>query len=119
VIGDPNLWWGDNYPLVARRDIVADAELTNDYATSTGDEGLRRWLQSRFDQIGYDHRRLTDLAPEPPPPRTERAEVATSRRDLRVITDRAGSASLDRIRRMIDWREDRIGAAQRGEPSAA
>ena len=33
---DPNLWWADEYTLVARRDIEADTELTNDYATSTG-----------------------------------------------------------------------------------
>ena len=35
---DPNLWWADAYTLVARRDIAVDEELTNDYATSTGDE---------------------------------------------------------------------------------
>jgi hypothetical protein len=34
---DPNLWWADAYTLVARRDIAADEELTNDYATSTGE----------------------------------------------------------------------------------
>ena len=28
----------------------------------------RRWLQSRLDQLGYDHRWLTDLVPEPPAP---------------------------------------------------
>jgi hypothetical protein len=28
----------------------------------------RRWLQSRWDQLGYDHRWLTDLAPETPSP---------------------------------------------------
>ena len=33
---DPNLWWRDAYALVARRDIVADEELTNDYGTSSG-----------------------------------------------------------------------------------
>jgi uncharacterized protein len=32
---DPNLWWIDAYTLAARRDISADEELTNDYATST------------------------------------------------------------------------------------
>ena len=32
---DPNLWWTDAYTLAARRDIAADEELTNDYATST------------------------------------------------------------------------------------
>ncbi|GAA3453848.1 SET domain-containing protein-lysine N-methyltransferase [Dactylosporangium matsuzakiense] len=32
---DPNLWWTDAYTLSARRDIAADEELTNDYATST------------------------------------------------------------------------------------
>ncbi|SNT60300.1 SET domain-containing protein [Asanoa hainanensis] len=34
---DPNLWWGAPYTLVARRRIAAGTELTNDYATSTGD----------------------------------------------------------------------------------
>lgn len=33
---DPNLWWIDAYTLAARRDIVPDEEVTNDYATSTG-----------------------------------------------------------------------------------
>ncbi|MEZ0107489.1 hypothetical protein ABH920_001481 [Catenulispora sp. EB89] len=33
---DPNLWWHDAYTLVARRDIAADEELTNDYGTSSG-----------------------------------------------------------------------------------
>ena len=37
---DPNLWWADEYTLVARQDVEADAELTNDYATSTGEEGF-------------------------------------------------------------------------------
>jgi uncharacterized protein len=32
---DPNLWWSGAYTLVTRRDIAADEELTNDYATST------------------------------------------------------------------------------------
>ena len=32
---DPNLWWSGPYTLVARRDIAAGEELTNDYATST------------------------------------------------------------------------------------
>lgn len=35
---DPNLWWAGAYTLAARRDIAAGAELTNDYATSTGEE---------------------------------------------------------------------------------
>lgn len=35
---DPNLWWAAPYTLVARRDIGVDEELTNDYATSTGEE---------------------------------------------------------------------------------
>jgi hypothetical protein len=35
---DPNLWWTGAYTLVARRDIAVDEELTNDYATSTGEE---------------------------------------------------------------------------------
>lgn len=33
---DPNLWWGAPFTLVTRRDVAADEELTNDYATSTG-----------------------------------------------------------------------------------
>jgi hypothetical protein len=37
---DPNLWWIDAYTLAARRDIDADEECTNDYATSTGDEAF-------------------------------------------------------------------------------
>ena len=35
---DPNLWWVNAYALATRRDIAADEEVTNDYATSTGDE---------------------------------------------------------------------------------
>jgi uncharacterized protein len=34
---DPNLWWTGPYTLAARRDIAAGEELTNDYATSTGE----------------------------------------------------------------------------------
>ncbi|MDT4981133.1 MAG: uncharacterized protein QOG07_3012 [Pseudonocardiales bacterium] len=37
---DPNLWWSDAYTLVAKRDIAAGEELTNDYATSTVDPGF-------------------------------------------------------------------------------
>ncbi len=33
---DPNLWWTSGYDLAARRDVLPDEELTNDYATSTG-----------------------------------------------------------------------------------
>ena len=33
---DPNLWWIDAYSQAALRDIGAEEELTNDYATSTG-----------------------------------------------------------------------------------
>ncbi|MGK5681611.1 SET domain-containing protein [Actinoplanes sp. URMC 104] len=33
---DPNLWWGAPYTLTARRAVPAGAELTSDYATSTG-----------------------------------------------------------------------------------
>jgi hypothetical protein len=36
---DPNLWWGADGALVARRGIVTGEELTVDYATSTGDAG--------------------------------------------------------------------------------
>ena len=35
---DPNLWWAAPYTLAARRDISAGEELTNDYATSAGEE---------------------------------------------------------------------------------
>ena len=35
---DPNLWWAAPYTLVARREIAVGEELTNDYATSTGEE---------------------------------------------------------------------------------
>ncbi|WP_250003512.1 SET domain-containing protein [Actinoplanes sp. M2I2] len=38
---DPNLWWGPPYTLIARRDLAAGEELTNDYATSTGVEAWR------------------------------------------------------------------------------
>jgi uncharacterized protein len=34
---DPNLWWITAYELAARRDIAAGEELTNDYATSSGE----------------------------------------------------------------------------------
>jgi uncharacterized protein len=37
---DPNLWWVDAYTLAARRDIAADEEVTNDYATSTDQEAF-------------------------------------------------------------------------------
>jgi hypothetical protein len=38
---DPNLWWTGPYELAARRDIAPGEELTNDYATSTGEPGFR------------------------------------------------------------------------------
>jgi uncharacterized protein len=38
---DPNLWWVGPYALAARRDIAAGEEVTNDYATSTGDPAFR------------------------------------------------------------------------------
>ena len=38
---DPNLWWSGPYELVARRDVAAGEELTNDYAASTGDPAFR------------------------------------------------------------------------------
>jgi hypothetical protein len=37
---DPNLWWVGAYELAARRDIATGEEVTNDYATSTGDESF-------------------------------------------------------------------------------
>jgi len=33
---DPNLWWTGPFELAARHDLAAGVELTNDYATSTG-----------------------------------------------------------------------------------
>jgi SET domain-containing protein len=38
---DPNLWWTGPYDLSTRRPIAAGEELTNDYATSTGDATFR------------------------------------------------------------------------------
>jgi hypothetical protein len=37
---DPNLWWVSAYELAARSAIAAGEELTNDYATSTGEPGF-------------------------------------------------------------------------------
>jgi len=34
---DPNIWWIGAYELAARHDLTPGEELTNDYATSTGD----------------------------------------------------------------------------------
>jgi uncharacterized protein len=34
---DPNLWWVSAYELATRIDIAAGQELTNDYATSSGE----------------------------------------------------------------------------------
>jgi uncharacterized protein len=34
---DPNLWWVSAYELAASRDIATGEELTNDYATSSGE----------------------------------------------------------------------------------
>jgi hypothetical protein len=47
-----------------RRDGLSDG-LRHQWRSA--DTRQRRWLQSRFDQLGYDHRWLTDLAPEAPP----------------------------------------------------
>jgi SET domain-containing protein len=38
---DPNLWWVGPYELAARRDIAPGEELTNDYATSSGEPDFR------------------------------------------------------------------------------
>ena len=38
------------------------------YTWRTATVRNRRWLQSRWDQLGYDHRWLTDLEPEAPSP---------------------------------------------------
>lgn len=59
-----------------RRDGLADG-LRHQWRSA--DTSQRRWLQSRLDQLGYDHHWLTDLAPEPSPPRTAHAGVTTSR----------------------------------------
>jgi len=37
---DPNAWYGDAYTFVARRDIAAGAEITIDYGTISGADGL-------------------------------------------------------------------------------
>ena len=37
---DPNLWWVGPYELAVRRRLESGDELTNDYATSTGDPGF-------------------------------------------------------------------------------
>ena len=37
---DPNSWWDAPYTLVTCRGVVADEELTNDYATSTASAGF-------------------------------------------------------------------------------
>ena len=37
---DPNLWWEGAFDLVARRDIAAGEEISNDYAASTIDPGF-------------------------------------------------------------------------------
>jgi hypothetical protein len=36
---DPNLWWVSAYELAASRDIATGEELTNDYATFSGEPG--------------------------------------------------------------------------------
>lgn len=38
---EPNLWWSDGLTLVARRDIAAGEEVTNDYGTSSGEADFR------------------------------------------------------------------------------
>lgn len=48
-----------------RRDRLADG-LRDQWRTAGTRQ--RRWLQCRFDQLGYDHHWLTDLAPAPPSP---------------------------------------------------
>jgi uncharacterized protein len=37
---DPNLWWDAPYTLATCHDVAADEELTNDYATGTGNPGF-------------------------------------------------------------------------------
>jgi hypothetical protein len=41
----------------------------------TSNTRKRRWLQSRWDQIGYNHRWLTNLPPEAAPPRPSQPEA--------------------------------------------
>ncbi|WP_432987337.1 SET domain-containing protein-lysine N-methyltransferase [Dactylosporangium sp. CA-233914] len=48
---DPSLWWSGPYTLVARRDIAAGEELTNDYATSTADPGFRMPVRVRHGAV--------------------------------------------------------------------
>ncbi|MFI5937819.1 hypothetical protein [Actinoplanes sp. NPDC051494] len=60
ICHDLTSWLGPH-----RRDGLAD-RLRHQWRSASTRQ--RRWLQSRFDQLGYDHRWLTDLAPEPPGP---------------------------------------------------
>lgn len=47
---DPNLWWSGPFDLIARRDIRAGEEVTNDYAASTTDPDFS--LQCRCGSAG-------------------------------------------------------------------
>jgi SET domain-containing protein len=62
---DPNLWWVDAYQLAARRHITAGEEVTNDYATSTGDDEFTMVCSCRTaycrDTITGQDWRLPDL----------------------------------------------------------
>jgi len=51
----------------ARRANLA-ADLREQWRTSSTRK--RRWMQSRWDRLGHDHRWLTDLSPGPPSPAT-------------------------------------------------
>ncbi|HTA04540.1 MAG TPA: SET domain-containing protein-lysine N-methyltransferase [Streptosporangiaceae bacterium] len=60
---DPNLWWVGRYELAARRDLGPGEELTNDYATSTGEPDFVMTCscgsaQCRGNVSGDDWRRL-------------------------------------------------------------
>jgi uncharacterized protein len=62
---DPNLWWVGAYELATRREIAADEEVTNDYATSTADDEFTmacccRTTRCRGTITGHDWR-LPDL----------------------------------------------------------
>ena len=59
---DPNLWWVSAYELATRREVAANEEVTNDYATSTGDDEFALTCSCRTSHCcgtvtGHDWRR--------------------------------------------------------------
>jgi hypothetical protein len=68
------------------RDGLADG-LCHQWRSASASQ--RRWLQSRFDQLEYDHHWLTDLTPEPSAPpsqpssRSSQADDASDQSSLR------------------------------------